>query len=227
MTTQRTQLVVSPRTVVGKKVKTLRSSGLTPANVFSKGKESTSVQVDTKAFLAAYKKTGETGLIDLKIEGENMPRPVLVDNVDRHPVSDKVLHVDFHEVNLKEKVTAMIPVEAVGDSEAVKAGHVLVMPYNELEVEALPTDLPEKFEVDITALKAVGDDVKLSDVNYDREKVEVQGIDQDEVVATIQAMKEEVVEEASATPTEVELTKQGATTEEGKALEGGAAPKAE
>lgn len=225
MTTQRAELKAASRQITGKKVKTLRANGLVPANIFGKDKASQSVQVNLKEFQKIYKVTGETGLIDLQIEGEDKARPVLVSNIDHHPVSDAVLHVDFHQVNLKEKVTATIPVETVGESAAVKEGNVLVLPYNELEVEALPTDLPEKFVIDISVLQKVGDDIKLEALAYDRSKVEVQGLDQDEVIATVQAMKEEAVEEVAA-PAEVEITK-GATTEEGKAAAAGAPAKPE
>ncbi|PWU23452.1 50S ribosomal protein L25 [Candidatus Cerribacteria bacterium 'Amazon FNV 2010 28 9'] len=221
MTTQRTQLTVQPRIILGKKVKQLRKAGIIPASVYGNDKASVNVQVLQKNFAQAAKVAGDNGLIDLLVEGESKPRPVLVDDVLIHPLSDATLHVTFREVNLNEKVKANIAVETIGESEAVKNGGVLVVAYNELEVEALPTDLPEKFEVDISKLKAIGDDIKVSDLVFDRNKVELQGVEADTVLATIQAPKEEVVEETTA-PAEVEITK-GATTEEGKAAAAGEA----
>jgi large subunit ribosomal protein L25 len=227
MATQATKLSVQKRTIKGKKVKTLRSSGILPGHVFGNHTENADVQVDAKTFAKVYKLVGETGLIDLQVEGESATRPVLIDDYALHPVTGNILHVDFHQVNLKEKVQATVPIETVGESKAILEGAVLVMAYNEVEVEALPTDLPDRLEVDLSKLDAVGSDVKFSDLSYDRSKVTIMDINDDDVVATLQAPKEEVVEEVSATPEEVELTKQGATTEEGKEMAGSseAAPK--
>lgn len=223
MTTTRTQLAVSKRDVKGKKVKNLRLKGILPGHVFGNGTGNVDIQVEAKLFAKTYKKVGETGVIDLQIEGEKDSRPVLVDDYAVHPVSGNMLHVDFHQVNLSVKVTATVPVETIGESAAVVGGGVLVMVYSELEVEALPTDLPNRLEVDLSKLVKVGDDFKFSDLVYDRAKVEILDIEEDGVLATIQAPKEEVVEEVAA-PTEVEVLK-GATTEAGKeAAAGGAAP---
>lgn len=226
MTTNRAQLSVGKREIKGKKVKSLRLKGILPGHVFGHGTGNVDIQVDAKSFAKTYKQVGETGVIDLMVEGESESRPVLVDDYAVHPVSGKMLHVDFHQVNLKVKVTATVPVEAVGESQAVIDGGVLVMVYNEVEVEALPTDLPSSFDVDLTKLAKVGDDFTFADLVYDRSKVQILDIEEDGVLATIQAPKEEVVEEVSETPAEVEIIK-GATTEEGKEAAAGTAPKAE
>lgn len=219
MTSKAIKLSVGPRSIKGKKVKTLRSQGILPGHVFGSDTESLDVQVDLKIFGRVYKEAGETGLIDLQVEGEAASRPVLIDDYALHPITGKILHVDFHQVNLKEKVVASVPIETVGESEGIKAGNVLVMAYNEVEVEALPTELPDHFEVDLSKLVAVGSDVKFADLTYDREKVRILDVSDEDVIATLQAPKEEVVEEEPAAPEEVELTKQGATTEEGKEVE--------
>lgn len=216
MTTQRQHLSVQKRDVLGKKVKLLRKNGLLPVRLFSKTEGSIPLTVDTRVFAKMYSQVGETGLIDVMIEGETTARPILVVNVDRHPVNNALLHADLHQVNLKEKITAMIPVEVVGESAAVTAGGVMVLAFDEVEVEALPTDLPEKFVVDISALKTMEDDIKVSSIEYDRTKVTLTTAGQDDVIASVQApAAEEVVEEVAA-PAEPELVKQGATTEEGK-----------
>lgn len=216
MTQQRQTLLAKPRTIIGRQVKQLRSAGLIPGNIYSKGQDSVALSVDAKTFLKTYSQAGETALVDLTVEGESKVRPVLIRGVARHPVSGAIVHIDFNQVNLKEKITAMIPVESIGESEAIKNGGVLVLPYSEIEVEALPTDLPEKFEVDISKLAAIGDTVTIADLSYDRQTVEIQ-LAQDDVVATVQAQEEEQVEEVAAEPVEVELTKQGATKEEEEA----------
>lgn len=128
-----------------------------PANVFGKGIKSESLQVKLADFQDIYKKVGETGLLYLTVKnGKVEEKPVLVSNVQLHPVSDTPIHVDFHQVSLKEKVTAAVPVEISGEAPAEKGGIGTVVQYiDEIEVEALPTDLPEKFVVDISKLAEV------------------------------------------------------------------------
>lgn len=215
MTAQKHTLHASPREIVGRKVKQLRKEGKLPGHIYGKVGTNINVGVDTKTFLKTYSQVGSTGLVQLVVEGENTPRPVLISGVDMHPVSGAIMHIDFHQVNLKEKVTANIPVETSGESEAVKNGGVLVLPYNELEVTALPADLPESFVVDISKLLEVGDTVTIADLVYDKQKIEI-ALDQDEVLAAVQAQaaEEEPVAVESAEPAEVELIKQGATKAE-------------
>lgn len=185
-------LKAEKRKVTGRKVKNLRKEGLVPANIYGKGVESLSIQVGVKDFEGVFKKAGETGIIDLTIGKE--VRPVLVHNMQVHPVTDEILHVDFMQVNLKEKVSANIPVELVGESPAQKSGiGTAVLLVKELEVEALPGDLPEKFEVDATTLTEVDQVVKISDLKYDKDKVEVK-TDVESIVAKVEPpQKEEVV----------------------------------
>lgn len=162
---------VSKRTISGRKVSQLRKKGLTPGNVFGKHITSFAVEMDSKDFLAIFQKAGETGLLELSVDGEM--HPVLIHHVSYHPVSSKTLHVDFLEVNLKEKVTTKVPVVLVGEAIAVKdkVGVILTL-LNELEVEALPMDLPDKIEVDVSHLAKVGETIKISDLKVS-EKVKI------------------------------------------------------
>lgn len=151
------------RTVVGRKVKKLRKEGLVPANLYGKKVKSQSVQVAEKEFSSVFTKAGETGLVELMLDKQ--VHPVLVKNVTYHPVTGSPLHVDFFQVDLKEKVQTRVPLSFVGESPAVKDKlGVLLTILSEIEIEALPTDLPEKIEVDVTNLKAVGDTIKVSDL---------------------------------------------------------------
>lgn len=149
------------RTVVGRKVKFLRKDGLLPASIYGKKIPSVSITVPVDVFTKMYALAGETGLIDLTLEGK--VRPVLVHNVQKHAVSEAFLHVEFYQVDLKEKVHASVPLEFIGVSEAVeqKVG-VLLTILDEVEVEALPRDLPEHIDVDVTTLKEVGQELKVS-----------------------------------------------------------------
>lgn len=203
------ELAVSKRTIFGRKTKQLRKKGIVPANIFGKKIKSTAIEADHSQLLDIMRSAGETGLINLKIKGDDKAHPVLVSGYAQDPVTDQMLHVDFHEVDLTQKTTATVPLKAVGESEAVKSGLVLVMLKNELEVEALPTDLPEAIEVDISVLTEVGATIHAKDLKFDRSKITIE-VSDEEVIATIQEpAKEEVVE----APAEAE----GAAPAEGEA----------
>lgn len=156
------KLEAKPRTVVGRKVKRLRTQGIVPATLYGKTTEAISIELPLDTFLHTFKQTGETGLIDLTIDGNS--HPVLVKQVQFHPVTGIPLHVEFHEVNLKEKIKANVPVVLTGESQAVKEGMgTLLHLLDEIEVEALPTDLPERVEFDITNLIKVNDQIMVKE----------------------------------------------------------------
>lgn len=190
------KLTLNPtkRSLIGKKVKNLRNQGFLPANIFGKGLDSVAVSVRLKDFQSIYKEAGETQLVYLQLEGEDKERPVLIGNVQYDPVTDKIFHIDFHQVNLKEKVTANIPVELIGESPAAKEFQaVVVANISEIEVEALPTDLPENIPVDISVLKVIGDSIKISDLDIDRSKVEVLTDPETIIVSAAEQQKEEII----------------------------------
>ncbi len=156
------KLRVEKRKVLGKKVKKLRRDGILPANVYGKDIKSTAVQLPTKDFNAIYATVGETGLVDLDLDGQTIP--VLIQNV-YSDFRGNYLHADFFKVNLKEKVKAGIPIEVVGEPKAVteKIG-ILMNIISEVEVEALPTDLPEKIEVNVEHLTNIDDQITVADL---------------------------------------------------------------
>ncbi|MFZ5932816.1 MAG: 50S ribosomal protein L25 [Patescibacteria group bacterium] len=185
------------RKVSGRKVKGLRKTGLLPANIYGKKIKSQAIEIALNEFNKVFAAAGETGLITLKIGGKKAngeDRVALVANVQYDPVSDLPLHVDFRQVDLKEKVVAQVPVEVLGESPAEKGGVGTVVQYiNEIEVEALPADLPEKFEIDVSALAEVDQAVLVKDLNYDKSKVGVK-VDPEEIIVKVEPpQKEEVV----------------------------------
>lgn len=159
----RIPLQAEERIILGKKVKNLRKTGIIPAHVYGNKIETEHVSVPEKEFKKVYHLAGETGLIDLKIGTEKI-RPVLVRGVQVHPVNDNLLHIDFYQVNLTQKVTVPVPIEIFGEEpDLVKAGEaVVIQPMSEVQVEALPTELPEKITVDISTLKQIGDATLIS-----------------------------------------------------------------
>ena len=186
-------LKADKRTVLGSKVKQLRRQGIVPANLFGKTIPSQAIQVNAVEFNRAYKEAGETSLIWVKVEGEDKERPTLVTGVSRNPMTGVKNHIDFHQVNLKEKVTANVPVEIIGESELVASNAaVLSQSLNEIEVEALPTDIPESITFDISSLKEIGDHLKISDAKVGSE-VEIKTDPEQVVIALQEPMKEEVI----------------------------------
>ncbi len=157
-------LKAQKREMLGRKVKKLRQQGQLPATVYGKKLESENLLVSSADFAKVFAETGLTGLIELVLDGST--KPVLVHHVQRDPVKDAILHVEFHQVDLKEKVHANVPLVFVGESPTVtqKIG-VLLSLLSEIEVEALPTDLPEKIEVDVSVLTEIDQELKVSDLH--------------------------------------------------------------
>ncbi len=151
------------RELVGRKVKNLRAKGVVPATVYGKKISSENIAINASEFLKLYASTGETGLIELTV-GSQMS-PVLVHTVQKHAVTGELLHVEFYHVDLKEKVHTKVPVVFIGEAAAVseKKGVLLTLS-TEVEVEALPAELPEKIEVDVTGLAEVDQELKVSDL---------------------------------------------------------------
>jgi large subunit ribosomal protein L25 len=206
-------LKAEKRDFLGRKVGRLRKSGILPANIFGKKIKSLSVSVDFSEFEKVFKKTGETNLVELQIDGD--VRPVLIHNVQKDPVTDTLLHVDFLQVDLKQKVVAQIPLVFVGESPAEKQGLGTVVQYiNEIEVEALPADLPDKFEIDLSKLETVGQIVQILNLSVDSSKVEIKA-DKEQMLVKVEPPKV-IVEEVKAPETPVETTAGEAVPEEGQ-----------
>ncbi len=196
-------LEAEKRKLTGQKVKVLRREGLLPANIYGKKIKSLSVQAETKAVEKIFREAGETGLVDIKVKGEKEARPVLFHNPQFHPVSDSLLHIDFYQVDLTQKVTTDVPIEITGQSPAVDQGEgILMQILNEVEVEALPADLPEKFIIDISKLGSVGDTVTINNLKTD-DKVKINA-EKGQVVAKITAQQEEIEEAVVETEETVE-----------------------
>jgi len=160
---RRLKLTVEKRKILGKKVKRLRKEGTLPANIYGKDIKSLAVQLPQKEFEKVFKEVGETGLVDVQLNGEL--KPSLIHNVQMDYLYNLPLHADFFQVNLKEKVKTMVPIKILGEAKAVsdKLG-LLLQPLSEVEAEALPGDLPEYIEVNVVSLADVNDQIVVSDI---------------------------------------------------------------
>lgn len=221
----RLNLKAIERNILGKKVKKMRAEGHVPGHVFGKGLETEHVSVDGKAFNQVFTQAGETGLIDLKI-GEEKIRPVLIRGVQYDPVTGSPLNIDFYQVDLKQKVKVPVPIVLIGEEpESVSLGeNIVLQTLNQVEVEALPTDLIEKIEVDISTLKSVDDAITVGQLSFDREKLSIQVSDEEIVVKlapAVTAEMEKLMEEQAAEAAEAQVE---AAAEEGAPSEAATEP---
>lgn len=199
-------LKAKPREIFGRKVKRLRHEGLLPANIYGKKVKSQAIQVSLSDFNKVYKKAGETVIV--KISLGTKKKPVLIHNVQFDPVTDIPLHADFFQVNLKEKVTAQVPIEAIGKAPAEKEGKgTAVMQLDEVEVEALPSDLPEKFEVDLTRLSEVDEAIYVKDIKVNKKKVELKSAPE-QIIVRIEPLRKEEAEPAPADTAEEQVAEE-------------------
>jgi large subunit ribosomal protein L25 len=157
------ELAVSKREVIGKKVSTLRSSGLVVGNVFSKGNESTAIQIDYEAMRKMVETAGFNHPITLKVEGAG-EHLVLIKGIDRDPRTNRFHHIAFHEVRKDQKVEAEIPVELIGTSPAVLMGNIVLTLHDTVLVSANPMNLPDHFEADATKLAEPDDYIQAKDL---------------------------------------------------------------
>jgi large subunit ribosomal protein L25 len=197
------ELQVAPRTVLGKKVNALRRSGVTPGNIYGHKIDSTAVQAPTMTLKTLLRGMTRNAIIDLQVEGEPQARPVVVRQVERDPVSTEILHVDFYQIDMSEKMRTEVPVVLVGSSPAVSTfGGVLLQTLELVPVEALPGDIPAQFEVDVSRLTELEQSLHVRDLAVDTSKVTVHA-DPDVVVARVAAPRLAAAEEeAAAAPAE-------------------------
>ncbi len=184
------QLTVQKREKFGKANQSLRREGLIPAEVYGHGFSNQHLAVLKKDFRRVFSQAGESTVINLVLGAEGWP--VLIYNVQRDYLSGEVVHVDFYRVKMDEKITTHVPLEFLGEAPAIKEKlGILNKSMDEVEVEALPGDLPHKIEVDLSGLVGVGSNVYVKDLKVSP-KVRVVA-DLGAVVATVVSIKEEAV----------------------------------
>ncbi|AKM77740.1 MAG: 50S ribosomal protein L25 [Candidatus Wolfebacteria bacterium GW2011_GWE1_48_7] len=186
------ELKAEKRELLGSKVHTLRKEGFIPAELYGRGKENVHLTVNAKEFAKVLKAAGESTVITLNVGKEKTP--ALIHDVEIDSISDAVLHVDFYAVNMNEETETEVELEFVGESMAVKAeGGVLVKSMHEIEVRALPGDLPHSIEVDLSVLANVHDTIHVKDLKVKGNVTLL--ADPDAVVATV--IEQEAEEEAA------------------------------
>jgi large subunit ribosomal protein L25 len=189
-------LNVEPRVEFGtRKIKGIRKNGFIPAVIYGEGQPATLLQMkshELEVFVAALK---GNPLIDLIIAGSKEPQKAILQKLQRHPVTRKIIHVDFHAVNLAKKIKLEIPLEFVGSAAGVKQGGILEPHMRSIKVETLPNNIPDFIKIDVSELK-LGHSFHIRDLNLS--DIEILD-DPENVIASVvipKAMKTaEVVEE--------------------------------
>lgn len=157
-------LTAERRTTLGKKTVALRRTEKLPAVMYGHGKPSVPLTVSQREFERVFAQAGESSLIDLKI-GADAPVKVLVQDVQYHPVSDRILHADFHQVDMSERIETEIALKFTGKSAAVhELGGTLVTNLEGIKVECLPSDLVHEIVVDLSVLNTFEDQIRISDL---------------------------------------------------------------
>lgn len=199
------KLQANKREITGKKVKNLRSEGLTPASVFGPTKKSENIQINKKDFIKLFKNVGYNKFFDLVID-EEKPVKVLVKEIQKHPVNDNLISVGLYQVDENRKITVEVPVTFTGEAPAVKLNlGFLITNMDSIAVHCFPKDLPSGFDVDISTLENPGDAITVGDIKLP-EDVELDS-DMDATSAVVYigtAQKEEEVkpeEPAEGEPT--------------------------
>jgi large subunit ribosomal protein L25 len=196
----RPRLAAASRTVTGKKVARLRHEGLLPAVVYGHGTASEPVTVDAHEFDLLRRHVGASTLVDLQVDGKKS-RPVIVHAIQVHRITRRPLHVDLFAVRMTEELTVEVQLVGVGIAPATDAGGTLVHPVGSVKVRALPDNLPETLQYDLSSLVDFDGTITVADLQVP-EGVTVQA-DPSEVIARVLAPRVEEVQPGAVETVEV------------------------
>ena len=189
-------LEVQIRNEKGRRVKDLRRQGLIPAELYGKGIENMHLAVKSKDFKNVFKEAGESSIINIVVFDKNKKEeiPVLIHDIQKDYLTDDIIHIDFYRVRMDEKIRTYIPLEFIGESPAIKNyGGILNKSMLEIEIEALPKDLPHNISVDISQIKELDQSIYVKDLSIPK-NVKIL-VDPETVIATVSLPKEEVPSE--------------------------------
>ncbi|HEX9036789.1 MAG TPA: 50S ribosomal protein L25 [Ktedonobacterales bacterium] len=161
---ERFTLAVEPRQILGKHVRHLRKDGLTPANISGGAKPSTAVQISAAELTRLLKRHG-AGVLYLQMGSEKSAETALLGRVERDPVTTSILHVDFRRVRLNQPIHTHVPIHLTGEAPAVKVeGGVLLHLLDSIEIESLPTNIPEAVTLDISSLEELNSTLTVASI---------------------------------------------------------------
>ena len=184
---------LSPRTQIGKKVSVLRRQGFVPVHVYGADIESAALQVEDKTLVRLLAQVGTNVPISVEYDGGDQKNICFVREVQRHPVTEEIIHVDFLRVDVSQKISAEVPVILDGTAPGVaQLGGVLLQNLQSLLVEALPMEMPSAFHVDITLLEDFEKTIVVGDVAATGDVTLLN--DPEEMIARVAPPRIEVVE---------------------------------
>jgi len=185
-------LDATKRDVIGKKVKLLRQEGKLPAVIYGKSIKATPIVLDSRSTTNILKKVSESTIVNISLDGKEHAALIRDRQIDY--IKGTILHLDFQVVSLTEKIRTNVHIELIGESPAATSlGAMIVNGISDVEVEALPNDLPEKITVDISVLAEIGDAIYVKDLpSIDKVAILT---DPEELIAITSIVKEEVIKE--------------------------------
>ena len=209
------QLSAQTREKMGKKNESLRAEGLIPGVLYGRKIKNQLVKVDEKDFREVFEKAGESTLVNLSVDGQDKVE-VLIHEIQKNPVTEKYIHIDFYQIRRGEKIIAKITLNFVGESPAVKnQDGVLIKNYDELEIKCLPKDLVHDIKVDLSKLENLEDAIRIKDLDIPKE-IEILADEENAVVTVAPPRTAEELEELEE---KVEEKVEGVEVEKGKEKE--------
>ena len=179
------ELTLDARDALGKANKRLRRDGLVPGVVYGNGHDSVPVQVDVKTFETLYRSAGKTAVIKFRLPGASRGTSGMIKSVQRNPLSGHPIHVDYYLVNLRQEMEVDVPLTFTGEAPAVEAtGGTLLHNLSTIHVKALPNDIPQEVEVNVSVLTSLDVAIHVRDLNLNRDLVTVL-TDGETMVATV------------------------------------------
>ena len=207
------ELLANKREILGKKVRFLRRQGITPAHLFGHNVEPVPLQCDTAQLQHVLAQAGKTGLVSLKLDKSKKTRNVMVREVQREPRTGQLLHVDFYQVRMEEKIRVEVPILLVGEAPALKLKeNFLAHELNNLTIECLPDEIPSRVELDLSVLTESEQAIHVKDIRLDDGITVLDNPDQ--LVVKISASFIEKVEEEVEAAVEAEAPEGAVPPEE-------------
>lgn len=200
------ELAADTRKIFGKKVRFLRRQGITPTHLYGHNVEPLPLQCDTVQLRKVLARTGTTGLIELKVDKARKTRAVMTREIQKDARTGELIHVDFYQVRMEEKIRVEVPIVPIGEAPALKIKeNFLAHELDTLSIECLPNEIPAQIELDISILEEAEQSIHVSDIVLGDNITVITNPEQLIVkISTGFVEKEIVAEEPEAVPAEGE-----------------------
>jgi large subunit ribosomal protein L25 len=210
------ELSANNREILGKKVRFLRRQGITPVHLFGRNIEPLPLQCDTVELKNILAQAGMTQIVSLKIDDTKTPTNVMVREVQTEPRTDELLHVDFYQILMEEKIRVEVPIVTVGEAPALRfKENFLAHELNNLTIECLPDEIPSRVEVDLSDLTETEQAIHVGDISLGDGITIIDNPEQLVVKISAGFVEKEVEEEEVEAELEGEVPEGAAPPEEG------------